>query len=232
MNIPNPTSQPTTPTPPVAPDDAARALSTAEISDALDALGLPGSAQGIRHIAGTKKIMGPAFTVRLIPISRAEPGTVGDFIDDVPAGAVVVIDNGGRLDCTVWGGILSRVAAQRGIAGTVVHGTCRDTAEADAVGYPLYATSSFMRTGKDRVQVEAVNGPVSLGDVRVMPGDLVCADADGVVVIPAAQAEAVLAKALVTREKEERILEAALAGQPLREARKQFGYHTLQRAGT
>lgn len=232
MNMQTPAFQPVPPSPSPAHDAATRSLSTAEISDALDTLRLPGSAQGIRHIAGTRKIMGPAFTVRLVPISLSEPGTVGDFIDDVPAGAVVVIDNGGRLDCTVWGGILSQVAARRGIAGTVVHGTCRDTAEADAVGYPLYATSSFMRTGKDRVQVEAINGPVSLGDVRVMPGDLVCADADGVVVVPAAQAGAVLAKALVTREKEERILEAALAGLPLRDARRQFGYHTLQRAGT
>ena len=231
MNSPAQASPTDSPTSALA-EESARTLSTAEISDALDALRLPGSALGIRHIAGARKMMGPAFTVRLVPISLSEPGTVGDFIDDVPAGAVVVIDNGGRLDCTVWGGILSQVAARRGIAGTVVHGTCRDIAEADLAGYPLYATASFMRTGKDRVQVEAVNGPVSLGDVRVMPGDLVCADADGVVVVPAAHAEAVFAKALVTREKEQRILEAALAGQALREARQQFGYHTLQRAGS
>jgi regulator of RNase E activity RraA len=206
-------------------------LTTAEISDALDALRLPGSAQGIRHIAGPRKIMGPAYTVRLVPISHEAPGTVGDFIDDVPAGAVVVLDNGGRLDCTVWGGILSQVAAKRAIAGTVVHGTCRDTAEADGAGYPLYATSSFMRTGKDRVQVEEINGPVSLGDVRVLPGDLIVGDADGIVVVPASRAEEVLTKALHTREREQRILEAALAGTPLREARQQYGYHTLQRAG-
>lgn len=210
----------------------ASALSTAEMSDALDALRLPGSVLGIRHIAGGKKLIGPAFTVRLIPISHDEPGTVGDFIDDVPPGAVVVLDNGGRLDCTVWGGILSQVAAKRGIAGTVVHGTCRDTAEADEAGYALFAASSFMRTGKDRVQVEAVNGPVSLGDVRVLPGDLVFGDADGVVVVPAKRADEVVAKALHMHEREQRILDAALSGVPLREARQQFGYHTLQRAGS
>ncbi|MCZ2495844.1 RraA family protein [Xylophilus sp. Kf1] len=226
-----PTAPPSTDT--AAPfDPAVRSLSTAEISDALDALRLPGSALGIRHIAGARKLIGPAFTVRLIPVSLSAPGTVGDFIDDVPAGAVVVIDNGGRLDCTVWGGILSQVAARRGIAGTVVHGTCRDIAEADQAGYPLYATASFMRTGKDRVQVEAVNGPVSLGDVRVMPGDLVCADADGVVVVPRQRSADVFARALDTREKEQRILQAALGGTPLRQAREQFGYHTLQRAGS
>lgn len=209
--------------------DEARTLSTAEISDALDALRLPGSALGIKHIAGAKKVMGPAYTVRLIPISMDAPGTVGDYIDDVPPGAVIVLDNGGRLDCTVWGGILSRVAKRRNIEGTVVYGVCRDTAEAEEVGFPLYASAAFMRTGKDRVQVEAINGPISLGDVRVMPGDLVCGDADGIVVVPATRRDEVLAKALHTREREERILNAALAGTPLRDARKEYGYHTLQR---
>lgn len=210
--------------------EAARSLSTAEISDALDALRLPGSAFGIKHIAGAKKMMmGPAYTVRLIPISLDAPGTVGDFIDDVPQGAVIVLDNGGRLDCTVWGGILSRVAKKCGIEGTVIYGVCRDTAEAELVNYPLYANGTFMRTGKDRVQVEAVNGPVSLGDVRVMPGDLICGDSDGIVVVPAQRCGEVLAKALHTREREDKILEAALAGTPLRDARKTFGYHTLQR---
>lgn len=166
---------------------AASKLSTAEISDALDALRLPGSALGVGHIAGDKRIFGPAFTVRYGPVDLATPGTVGDYLDDTPNGAVVVIDNAGRTDCTVWGGILSRTGAHRGIAGTVINGVCRDTAEADAVGYPLYALGRFMRTGKDRVQVEAVNEPISLGDVRVAPGDIIVADQDGVVVVPAAR---------------------------------------------
>ncbi len=164
--------------------EQARELSTAEISDALDFFRLPGSALGIAPIAGPAKLAGQAFTVRFAPVDTATPGTVGDFLDDIPVGAVAVLDNGGRLDCTVWGGIMSRLAAARGIGGTVVHGVCRDTHEADQAGYPLYARSRFMRTGKDRVQVEAVGGPVTLSDVRVCPGDFVVGDADGVVVVP------------------------------------------------
>lgn len=57
----------------------ARALSTAEVSDALDALNLPGSALGIRPIAGPARLFGLAFTVRFAPIDRFNPGTVGDF---------------------------------------------------------------------------------------------------------------------------------------------------------
>lgn len=208
----------------------ARELSTAEVSDALDFFGLPGSALGIRPIAGPTKLFGQAFTIRFAPIDRFEPGTVGDFIDRLAPGTVVVLDNGGRLDCTVWGGILSKLAAHKGIGGTVVNGVCRDTAEADEAGYPLYACSKFMRTGKDRVQVDAYEQPVTLGDVRVCQGDLVIGDADGVVVVPHQRTQQVLEKALQTRAVEQQILEAALAGMPLAEARKKFKYHTLQRA--
>ena len=208
----------------------ARALSTAEVSDALDFFGLPGSALGIQPVAGPARLFGLAFTVRFAPIDRFEPGTVGDFIDTLLPGTVAVLDNGGRLDCTVWGGILSRLAAHKRIAGTVVHGVCRDTAEADEVGYPLYANGRFMRTGKDRVQVEAYQQPVMLGDVRVLPGDLIVGDADGIVVVPQRRLQEVLTKALQTRAVEAQILAAALDGMALSAARRQHGYHTLQRA--
>ncbi len=208
----------------------ARQLSTAEISDALDAFQLPGSALGIQHIAGTAKLFGLAYTLRFAPIDTEKPGTVGDYIDAIEPGTVLVLDNAGRMDGTVWGGILSRLAAAKHLAGTVVHGVCRDTAEANDSGYPLYANGRYMRTGKDRVQVEAYEQPVSLGNVRVCPGDLIVGDNDGIVVVPSARIEQVLRKALETRAIEERILQAALAGMPLAQARKKFGYHTLQRA--
>lgn len=209
-----------------------QSLSTAEVSDALDFFGLPGSALGIKPVAGPAKLFGFAFTVRFAPIDRFKPGTVGDFIDRLTPGTVAVLDNGGRHDCTVWGGIMSQLAAHKRIGGTVVHGVCRDTAEADTAGYPLYACGKFMRTGKDRVQVEAYEAPVQLGDVRVCPGDLVIGDNDGVVVVPHQRMQEVLVKALETRAIEAQILEAAMTGMHLSEARKKYGYHTLQRART
>jgi regulator of RNase E activity RraA len=86
-----------------------------------------------------------------------------------------------------------------------------------------------MRTGKDRVQVEAVQAPVSLGDVRVCPGDILVADQDGVVVVPVARASEVFDRALATRQVEAAILAEALAGARLSDARRKHGYHTLQR---
>jgi regulator of RNase E activity RraA len=210
----------------------AHELSTAEISDALDALRLPGSVLGISHVAGRARVFGPAFTVRYAPVDVAQPGTVGDYLDDTPEGSVVVLDNGGRLDCTVWGGILSQLAAHRGIAGTVVYGVCRDTAEAAQVGYPLYACGRFMRTGKDRVEVAAVGETVSLADVRVSAGDFIVGDEDGIVVVPRDRATEVFERALALRAAEQRILDATLSGLSLKEARSQAAYHTLQRAGS
>lgn len=207
----------------------ARGLSSAEVSDALDYFGLPGSAVGIKPVAGPRKLFGPAFTVRFGPVDTAQPGTVGDYLDEMPAGSVAVLDNAGRLDCTVWGGIMSQLAAHRAIGGTVVNGVCRDTQEADAAAYPLFALDRFMRTGKDRVQVDAVGGPVTVAGVRVSPGDIVVGDQDGVVFVPAGMAAEVFERALVMQALEARIVAAALDGMPLAQARREFGYHTLQR---
>ena len=222
------TGQPDSPVIPPGTEE----LSTAEVSDALDTLRLPGSALGIDHVAGRPRIFGPAFTVRYVPVNLANPGTVGDYLDDMPTGAVAVLDNAGRMDCTVWGGILSRLAAHRKLGGTVVHGVCRDTAEADEVRYPLYASGRFMRTGKDRVEVQSVGEPVSLGDVRVAAGDFIVADEDGVVVVPRARATEVFERALTLRAAELRIVAATLSGMSLSDARRQAAYHTLQRAGS
>src|SRR5437899_752311 len=101
-------------------------LDTPGVSDAMDKLGLHGQAMGVMPLANyAKTTVGPAFTVKYVPASNP-PGTVGDFIDDVAPGDVIVIDNDGRTDCTVWGDIMTQYAVQRGIAGTVIDGVCRD----------------------------------------------------------------------------------------------------------
>ena len=202
-------------------------LPTAAVSDALDALGLPGSLHGIGPLTGTARAVGPAFTVRYEPIT-GEAGTVGDFLDDVPAGAVIVIDNGGRTDCTVWGGIMTTVAAGRRVAGTVIHGACRDVATAFTLGYPVFSAGRFMRTGKDRVRCVAVQQPVLIDGVTIAPGDLVTADADGVVAVLVAHLDGVAELAERIEATERRILEAVSAGRTLIQARADHGYHALQ----
>lgn len=207
--------------------ERARVLDTATLSDALDRLGVAGQCHGIMPRSTQFRFAGRAYTLRYGPASTP-PGTVGDYIDDVPPGAVVVLDNSGREDCTVWGDILTEIAHRRGIAGTVIDGICRDASLCLNLGYPVFSRGHWMRTGKDRVQVEATNLPVNIGQARVQPGDLLVGDADGVVVIPQEHEEAVLEAAEEILAVEASIREAVRKGVSLDEARKRFSYHSLQ----
>lgn len=203
-------------------------LSCSALSDALDRLGMPGSAHGIAPLANGQRMVGRAFTVRYGP-AGVPAGTVGDYIDDLPPGTVVVLDNGGRTDCTVWGDILTAMATRNQLAGTVIYGVCRDVHRALDTGYPIYSAGRFMRTGKDRVEVVEINGTVSLGDVQVRPSDVVVGDDDGVVVVPAGAVADVTKVAREIADRETSILADALENGSLREARMRYGYHSLQR---
>jgi 4-hydroxy-4-methyl-2-oxoglutarate aldolase len=207
--------------------ERARRLDCASLSDALDRLGIVGQCHRVKPRDSKFRLAGRAFTILYGPAGNP-PGTVGDYIDDVPPGSVIVLDNGGRDDATVWGDILTETAHRRGIAGTVIDGLCRDVALCVERNYPVYSRDHWMRTGKDRVQVEAVNAPVTIGNARVCPGDLLRGDADGVVVIPREHEERVLAEAERIEEAENKIREAVRGGMRLDEARKQHRYHQLQ----
>jgi 4-hydroxy-4-methyl-2-oxoglutarate aldolase len=202
-------------------------LDTTSLSDALDRLGIPGQCLGIKPLDHRFRMTGRAFTILYGP-AGSPPGTVGDYIDDVAPGRVVVLDNGGRENATVWGDILTWVASRRGIAGTVIDGACRDTHLSLDLGYPIYSRSYSMRTGKDRVQVEAMNSTVNIGDARVNPGDILRGDSDGVVVIPKEHEDRVLEAAEEIDAIEQQIRQALNEGMTLAEARRQLGYHKLQ----
>jgi regulator of RNase E activity RraA len=143
---------------------------------------------------------------------------------------VIVLDNGGRRDVTVWGGILTLRARGLGVRAAVIHGACRDAEWIRALGFPVFAREPTMRTGKDRARVVEVGGPVSLGTAGVSPGDVVIADADGVVVVPREREREILAMARRIEAAERAIERAVLAGGRLDAARREHGYHGLQHA--
>ncbi len=202
-------------------------LDTTSLSDALDRLGIAGQCLGIKPLDHRFRLTGRAFTILYGPASTP-PGTVGDYIDDLAPDTVVVLDNGGRENATVWGDILTTVAHKKGVAGTVIDGACRDVHLSLSLGYPIFSRSYSMRTGKDRVQVEATNCTVNIGEARVDPGDILRGDADGVIVIPKAHENEVLRIAEEIDSIEGQILKAVREGSRLVDARKQFGYHKLQ----
>lgn len=205
-------------------------LDVASVSDALDKIGIPGGLLGIHPVVEGKRMCGRAFTVHYVP-NGVIKGNVGDFLDDVKPGEVVVIDNGGRLYCTVWGDIMTYVATKKNIAGTVIDGVCRDVPGIKSNNYPIFTKSVYMVTGKDRVTVDYVNKPVAISGVQVCPGDIILADDSGVVCIPDAVAEKVCEIAEGIEAAEQKILSLIDQGMSLKDARAAMGYHKLQTKG-
>lgn len=208
--------------------EAFKALDTASVSDAMDKLGLEAGCHGIKPVVTGVKFAGRAFTVKYRACGVVDRGTVGDFLDDVPQGHVIVIDNAGRTDCTVWGDIMTTLAHRMGVAGTVIDGVCRDVPKIRELAYPIFTRDYYMMTGKDRVELEALNVPVNVANRQVRPGDIVLGDDSGVVVVPASKSEQVLEVARQIEHTEQEILKRIAKGQTLREARAELQYHALQ----
>ena len=146
---------------------------------------------GIRPLwPSMPRIAGPAFTVRCAPgdnlmlhaaIHRADPGTV------------VVVESG-DLDYALAGGNVCAVAQRRGIAGFILDGLIRDLDAIQTMGFPVHARGLIPIPGA-KTAVEPLDVPVVCGNVTVHPGDTVVADDDGIVVVPHARQQQVLADA-------------------------------------
>ncbi|MFO7564392.1 MAG: RraA family protein [Enhygromyxa sp.] len=206
-------------------------ISSANVSDALDVAGITGQAFALRAMVPGTRCAGPAFTVEFADTDDPRSAPAANYLEDVPAGAVVVIDNLGRRDCTVWGGLLTAFALRREIAGTVIWGACRDLAEIREFGYPMFASHATMRTGKGRVRCVAVGGVVRLGEVEVAAGDWIVADDDGVVRVPARDQVTIARRAREIAELEARILEDVQSGVSLEEARRRHRYDQFRIGG-
>ena len=174
--------------------------STAHLSDSMERLY---AATGLRpmHRGGT--LAGPAFTVKTAPGDNL---LVHKALDMAQAGDVVVVDAGGFCEQAVIGEIMAGWAARRGIAGLVIWGAIRDSAEIRAGSFPVFACGVTHR-GPYKDGPGEINVPIALAGMPVHPGDIVVGDADGVVAVPLASAEAILASARRIREKETRVLQ-------------------------
>lgn len=198
---------------------------TAPVSDGLDLLGHNGGLPGLGRVSGAGTVVGPAYTLRYEPVDPGQLAAAGEFVDDVPAGAVVVVANAGRTYCTVWGDILSEVATRNGVAGTVIDGACRDVADSRAIGYSIWSRAGYMKSGKNRVRLVAVQQPVEVCGTLVAPGDIVCADDSGAVVVPAALAAETGDQVRRVIAMEALVRADIAAGVPLREARQRHRYN-------
>jgi regulator of RNase E activity RraA len=200
-------------------------LDTATLSDALDSLNISGGLIGIRSQVPGTKCVGLAYTVKYGPVEKGEFKNAANYMDEVPAGSVIVVDNQGKNSCTTWGNILTQFALKKGIAGTVIYGAARDVHEIRELKYPLFSQHVFMQSGKNRVMKIDEQCVLEIEGVAIHPGDLLVCDDNGCVVIPLDLAPEILMRANAIRQTEEKILKAVMTmGMPLAAARQKFGY--------
>jgi len=186
--------------------DSFKTVSTASVADAVEqVVGQRGYMHhAIKPRINDAKVVGPAVTVLEGPTDeKLPPQHALDLIDESPAGSVMVIGIGGEADVAVWGGLMTAGASVNGFAGAILDGGVRDVTEIRRdYDFPVYARSVSPGTTVGRFRTLDSNVPVTCGDVLVHPGDLVVADVDGVVVVPQAHVDAVLALALEIEQKE------------------------------
>ncbi len=189
---------------------ALQGATTGMVNDALAMAGVLGSIVGIRPARGFEdaKIIGPASTVFMAPPHPdTPPMSMYAAIRGQAPGNVLVIDGGG-WDAACTGDNQGETAKRQGLAGVVVHGGARDVAGFRALGMPLFYRGPATRI--PRAQITGVNVPVEVGGVTVRPGDVIVADEDGVVSIPASLLATVVDH-LQTILEVERGMEAALS---------------------
>lgn len=205
-------------------------LSTTNVSDALDAFGLKGSTYGIRPIwEGCKKIVGEAVTLKMTAAglikSKTHLGVTA--IELAKEGDIIVVDNGGRLDISCWGGILANGAQTKKISGVVIDGACRDVDDYVEIGFSVYSRGAVVATARGRAMEDATNVMIQFGGVQVCPGDIIIGDRSGVVVIPKEKFNEILEKAEELYLNEEAMINEIRAGASMLEVDTKFSYENM-----
>ena len=197
-------------------------LTTSIVSDSLDAAGLRHQVldRGLIPLEPGARAIGRAHTVQFAPTESDSSDPYADamsFIDGLRPGSIAVIATGPDDRTAYWGELFSAAAIGRGAVGTVCDGPVRDTPKVRALGYPVFARGARPVDFRARMRIVAAAQPVRCGGVVIAEGDLVLADADGIVVVPAAVEGQVLERAVARATTESSVLAELLAGAGLRE---------------
>ena len=204
-------------------------LDTCAVSDALDSLGLKGATWGVRPLWQCPRIVGRAVTMKIKPAglqqSAQHLGTAP--IEAAQPGDIIVIDNGGKLEFSCWGGLLALSAKLKGLSGVVIDGASRDIDEARDLGFPVYARGAVPMTARGRVMQESFNQEIQFAGVQCHSGDLVIADGSGVVIIPTEKEEEVVTSAEAIYQKEQEMAAGIRKGYSGLEMLEKLGYEQM-----
>jgi regulator of RNase E activity RraA len=150
------------------------------------------------------RLVGRAFTLRFVPAredlatpeSWSSPISTRAAIEAMPAGCIAVVDAMGVTDAGIFGDILCARMAKRGVAALVTDGVVRDVAGVLATGLPVWCRGAAAPPSVAGLTFVAWQQPIGCGGVAVFPNDVIVADADGAVLIPAALLDDVIAQSV------------------------------------
>jgi len=191
-------------------------LFTSVIGDILDVAGLTHQflPPSIRALNPDHVLVGRAmpvleadcFTDLVVSQQKTDSfGLMFRALDGLKPGEVYIA-TGGSPRYALWGGLMSTRATALGAVGAVIDGFHRDTREIKQLGFPVFSAGSYAQDQRVRGRVIDFNCPIEFPNaVRVEPGDIVVGDIDGVVIIPKAHAEAVVADAVIKVGAEEKV---------------------------
>jgi 4-hydroxy-4-methyl-2-oxoglutarate aldolase len=182
-------------------------IQTATLHEAMGKRGaLPHS---IRPVWPESAFCGVALTV------KSRPGDnlmLHKAVQLAQPGDVLIVDNDGFLEAGLWGEIITVAAMQKGIVGLVTNGAVRDTLRIRELGFPVFSAGISIK-GTTKAVPGKINHPICFEGVIVNPGDIVVGDNDGLVAIPPAEAEKLLAAALAKEESEAEVIKKIKQGQ-------------------
>lgn len=218
-------------------------LSTVLLKKGLRNVWLRG-ARPITSAAASQRVVGRAFTARFIP-AREDLATPDSWrssmstraaVEQMPADCIVVVDANGVQDAGFWGDILCARMAKRDVAALVSDGAIRDLAGVQATGLPVWASGAAAPPSVAGLTFVDWQQPIGCGGVAVFPDDVIVADQDGVVLIPAALLDEVVALAVEQERLESWIMNevqggAALPGLYPPNAENQARYEATKKRG-
>lgn len=205
-----------------------RTLYTAVVSDSLDQLGVRAQAMSeyLRPVHKRCKFAGWARTIACSDVYHVvdDPYAIEiEAVDSLLPGEVAVIGTQKSKRNAPWGELLSTAAKVRGARGAVVDGLIRDVDKIEELGFPVFASGIKPVDSMGRGLVTHYNVPVECGDVIVHPGDLIFADYDGIIAIPSAIVNEVIAMATDKVQREDGSRAELMAGGYLRDVFRKYG---------
>lgn len=206
-----------------------QSLSVALLCDALDGAGYCHQAPRLPLVGLTIDqglLIGRAKTTLWADMAHQDPHPYAlelAAIDSSQPDDVIVCAASGSMRSGIWGELLSTAARNRGCAGVIVDGAVRDVDKMRAMQFPVYARGTNPYDSRNRQRVIDYDVMLEIDGVRIAPGDIIAADCDGMVIVPQAVEQAVIAAAWAKVHAENQVRDAVRAGMSATEAFDKFG---------